>query len=189
MNNDLVGTWTDVTPYTTGKYIAFRSGNCIYTVDDFEVYRSRPVITTIKIAEADTTADIWLENQLVNSGAGHIRSIVTDNAGNISGMDGQPINVTFTVYWTGAVSTDWNNALNWSPPKVPTMHMDAIIPDISQQSGNFPLLSTGNNAVVKNLDIRLGASIANANGKTITVVKDLSNKGTINAGANIKVGN
>lgn len=189
MNNDLVGTWTDATPYTTGKYIAFRSGNCMYTVDDFEVYRSRPVITTIKIAEADTTADIWLENQLVNSGAGHIRSIVTDNAGNISGMDGQPINVAFTVYWTGAVSTDWNNALNWSPPKVPTMHMDAIIPDISHQSGNFPLLSTGNNAVVKNLDIRLGASIANANGKTITVVKDLSNKGTINAGANIKVGN
>lgn len=189
MNNDLVGTWTDATPYTTGKYIAFRSGNCMYTVDDFEVYRSRNTTTTISIAQADTTADIWLENQLVNSGAGHIRSIVTDNAGNISGMDGQPINVTFTVYWTGDVSTDWNNALNWSPPKVPTMHMDAIIPDISQQSGNFPLLSTGNNAVVKNLDIRLGASIANANGKTITVVKDLSNKGTINAGANIKVGN
>jgi hypothetical protein len=67
--------------------------------------------------------------------------------------------------------------------------MDAIIPDVSQQSGNFPLLSAGNNAVVKNLDVRLGASITNANSKTITVVKDLSNKGTINAGADISIGN
>jgi N-acetyl-anhydromuramyl-L-alanine amidase AmpD len=189
MDNALVGTWTDATPYTTGKYIAFRSGNCMYTVDDFEVYRSRYPTTTISVAQADTTADIWRQNPSLNQPAGMIRSIVTDNAGNISSIDNEPVNVAFTVYWTGAVSTDWNNNLNWSPPKVPTMHMDAIIPDVSQQSGNFPLLSAGNNAVVKNLDVRLGASITNANSKTITVVKDLSNKGTINAGADISIGN
>jgi N-acetyl-anhydromuramyl-L-alanine amidase AmpD len=188
MDNSLVGTWTDTSPYTTGKYIAFRSGNCMYTVDDFEVYRSRNTTTTIKIAEGDTTADIWRENPPQTYTAGLIRSIVTDNAGNISTINEKPVNVTFTVYWTGAVSTDWNNALNWLPPKVPTMHTDAVIPDVSMQSGNFPLLNSGNSAIVKNLDIRLGATVTNGNGKTITVVKNLTNKGTINAGANISVG-
>lgn len=188
MDNSLVGTWTDTSPYTTGKYIAFRSGNCVYTVDDFEVYRLRTTTTTINVAQADTTADIWRENNSLNQPAGMIRSIVTDNAGNISAINEKPVNVAFTVYWTGAVSTDWNNALNWSPPKVPTMHISAVIPNISQQSGNFPVLNSGNNAVVKNLDIHLGASVTNSNGKTIKVVKDLLNKGTINAGANISVG-
>lgn len=188
MDNELIGTWTDASPYTTGKYIAFRSGNCVYTVDDFEVYRSRNTTTTIKIAEGDTTADIWRENPPQTYTAGLIRSIVTDNAGNISGISSKPVNVAFNLYWTGAVSTDWNNALNWAPPRVPTMHTDAIIPDVSLQSGNFPLLNSGNNGMVKNLIIRQGASVSNANGKTINVVKDLSNKGTINAGANIKVG-
>ncbi|UPT68931.1 MAG: N-acetylmuramoyl-L-alanine amidase [Sphingobacteriales bacterium JAD_PAG50586_3] len=189
MDNALVGTWIDTSPYTTGKYIAFRSGNCVYTIDDFEVYRSRPATTTISIAQADTTADIWRQNPSMNQPAGMVRSIVTDNAGNISAIDNKAVNVAFTINWTGAVSTDWNNNLNWSPPRVPTLHTDAIIPDVSLQSGNFPVLSTGNNAVVKNLDIRVGASVTNTNGKTITVVKDLTNKGTLNAGADVFIGN
>jgi hypothetical protein len=188
MDNNLIGTWTDATPYTAGKYIALRSGNCAYTVDDFEVYRSRTNTTIISIAQADTTADIWRQNTSLNQPAGMIRSIVTDNAGNISTIDSEPVNVAFAVYWTGAVSTDWNNNLNWSPPKVPTQHIDATIPDVSQQSGNFPLLNSGANGIAKNLNVQLGATLGNANGKTITVVKDLTNKGTINAGANIKVG-
>jgi N-acetyl-anhydromuramyl-L-alanine amidase AmpD len=188
VDNVFIGQYVDATPYTTGNYIAFRSGNAAYTVDDFEVYHLRGNTTNISIAQADTTADVWRENPTINQPAGLIHSIVTDNAGNISGMDGQPINVAFTVYWTGAVSTDWNNALNWAPAKVPTQHTNAVIPDVTQQSGNFPLVDNGNNAVAKNLSVLSGASLGNANGKTITVIQNLSNKGTINAGANIKVG-
>lgn len=51
-------------------------------------------------------------------------------------------NEIITWEWTGAVSTAWENANNWNPASVPSLSEDAIIPDVSGASGNFPVIST-----------------------------------------------
>jgi len=38
-----------------------------------------------------------------------------------------------TSTWTGATSTDWATAGNWSPAGVPTSGSTVIIPDVSNQ--------------------------------------------------------
>ena len=37
------------------------------------------------------------------------------------------LTVSAPITWTGAISSDWNNAANWSPPQVPTSTDTAVI--------------------------------------------------------------
>ena len=47
-----------------------------------------------------------------------------------------------TYTWTGAVSTDWDNAQNWNPPYVPTNAIyNIVIPEVS--TGYYPISYTG----------------------------------------------
>ena len=46
-------------------------------------------------------------------------------------------------YWRGGFpgnENDWNTAQNWSQNKVPDWTQNVIIPDVSAQSGNFPVI-------------------------------------------------
>lgn len=46
-------------------------------------------------------------------------------------------------YWKGGTpgkETDWNTAKNWSKNHVPDWTEDVIIPDVSSQSGFFPVI-------------------------------------------------
>ena len=58
------------------------------------------------------------------------------------------------IYWTGKVSTNWHNHLNWSPEFVPTSTIQAIIPLRS----NLPAI-TDSNAACKGLQLQQGASV------------------------------
>ncbi len=46
-------------------------------------------------------------------------------------------------YWRGGTpgkETDWNTAKNWSQNRVPDWSQDVIIPDVSTQSGYYPMI-------------------------------------------------
>ena len=66
--------------------------------------------------------------------------------------------------WTGNVSTEWNNACNWSPILVPTATNDVVIPNTTNQ----PILSV-NNAVVKSVEVQSGATFTIAASGHLTI--------------------
>lgn len=91
------------------------------------------------------------------------------------------ITVPNAVTWTGATSTNWNTASNWSPAVVPTSVIDATIP---LGLTNYPVVASGTTASVKSLT-------NNAPGRTVTVnaTGKLTVNGTYTAvsGTEIKV--
>jgi hypothetical protein len=98
INNVLVTSWTDTTPISNGSAVSFRSGNCKWTVDNFRVYRSRTATPLVSIG--NTTADIRFQNANPGTPAGTIRSLVRDNAGNLSAV----VAVSVKTDWTIPVS-------------------------------------------------------------------------------------
>ena len=68
------------------------------------------------------------------------------------------------IYWTGKVSTNWHNHLNWSPEFVPTNTIQAIIPLRS----NLPVISDSE-ARCKGLQLQQGTSIQVDNNRTLRV--------------------
>jgi PKD repeat protein len=86
----------------------------------------------------------------------------------------------YTVYfdpeftWTGAVSTAWALAGNWSPEAVPGANDHVVVPDAA--SNRDPVL--GANTTVGNLTVASGAKIG-LNGNTLTVSGVISGTGTL----------
>jgi uncharacterized repeat protein (TIGR02543 family) len=71
--------------------------------------------------------------------------------------------------WTGATSTDWNTASNWSPAAVPTSTDNVIIP--SSGITNFP--------VVSGLTIDAGKTVTLNSNTRLTVNGNIVNNGTL----------
>lgn len=83
--------------------------------------------------------------------------------------------------WTGAVSTDWELAGNWSTGAVPLVSTDVIIPSVAVQ---MPVITSAGRC--RNLFIEAGASVTaeefsvlNISG-TLTFNGTMTNTGTIN---------
>jgi GH25 family lysozyme M1 (1,4-beta-N-acetylmuramidase) len=98
-NNVLIGSWTDSSPYSSGGYISFRTGNATISVDQLRVYRSRNSSATITVG-AGNTNDLEYQNTNPTTPAAHINSICSDSAANLSAFVSQPVNI------------DWTAALN-----------------------------------------------------------------------------
>ncbi|MCB0403022.1 MAG: T9SS type A sorting domain-containing protein, partial [Flavobacteriales bacterium] len=88
-----IDSWTDASPLTTGNAISFRSGNCVYDVDELRVYKDRSSSASITVGSAPTN-DIRYENNPATSGM--IRSIAIDTAHNISTIAVEMVDVDFT---------------------------------------------------------------------------------------------
>lgn len=92
-----------------------------------------------------------------------------------------------TVTWTGGVSTDWEDACNWSPSVVPTAGSDVVIPATSNQ----PAIGSSTAVAIKSMTIAVGASlnITSAASLNITGVNNigLSNSGTITNNGTLEV--
>jgi len=80
--------------------------------------------------------------------------------------------------WTGAVSTDWNVAGNWSPSAVPTSSDDVIIP--SGTAHTATVLSVDGSA--HSLTINSGAALNLFSGRTLNLSGNLAISGILNAG-------
>ena len=78
--------------------------------------------------------------------------------------------------WTGATSTAWNIAGNWSPAAVPAAGDHVVIPDVS----NDPVMAS--NTAVGNLTLGSGA-ILTLNGYALTVTGNLSGTGVLKGSA------
>jgi hypothetical protein len=79
----------------------------------------------------------------------------------------------FATTWTGSVSTDWGNALNWiggTPPGRATSTVDILIPT-SPADGKYPTISTDTFSI-KTLTIQAGATLTQTNGY-LTLNSDL----------------
>jgi hypothetical protein len=80
--------------------------------------------------------------------------------------------------WTGATSSDWFTASNWSLAKVPTTYHNIVIP---AALGTYPVLTGSTNTFFKTLNIGTGATLTTAVGYTgvVTVNGSVTNNGTI----------
>ena len=112
-DNALVNTWTDATPHTVGDYISFRSGNCIWSLDEIKVYRSRPAASVNVSVGAGNANDARYQNPNPTTPACKVKSIVNDVAGNLSSIVYDDINI------------------DWTPPTTITSVADGLAVDIN----------------------------------------------------------
>lgn len=87
-----------------------------------------------------------------------------------------------TKTWTGAVSTDWNTAGNWSASGVPGAADDVIIPT-TPSGGRMPVITSGTISA-KSVTIQAGASLTQSGG-TLTISGaniDISGNFSLSAG-------
>jgi hypothetical protein len=77
--------------------------------------------------------------------------------------------VSANLTWTGAVSTDWGTAGNWSPNQVPTAASNVTIPDVA----NDPVVS--GNQLANTLTLNTGAVLTLADLSVLTVSGNITN--------------
>jgi len=95
-NNSLIGSYTDPQPFSTnGNYISFRTGNCMLTINEINVYRTRLSTATVTVGAA-SDRDIRFQNPSPGVNAGRIKSIVSDVANNLSSVALLNLNVDWT---------------------------------------------------------------------------------------------
>jgi hypothetical protein len=96
-DNTFVGSWTDPSPYSTGGYVSFRSGNSNWQINNFKVYRSRYSNTPVTVNVGNcASCDIRYQNINPTTPAGRVKSIVRDSADNLSSVAYQDVNVDWT---------------------------------------------------------------------------------------------
>ncbi len=77
--------------------------------------------------------------------------------------------------WTGSVSTDWFNPLNWCGSVIPSATIDAIIPGAG--ISNMPIIGA-NGAVCKTISLATGATLTVNSNFTFNVYGNFQNQGT-----------
>ncbi len=97
----------------------------------------------------------------IDGGAQVIAGISTDFDGDIRDLTASDIgadeyNCDYIV-WKGIISTDWATAGNWQKQQVPANTDDVIIPDVSSESNNFPIITSAGET--NNLSIQIGANV------------------------------
>ena len=99
--------------------------------------------------------------------------------------------------WTGATSTDWGTASNWSNSVVPMAVNDVIIPSVA--SATYPVIGNSTEAVAKSVLVQVGAALTIQYGGSLTIngftstsyagTAALYTFGTINNSGKIIIGN
>ena len=65
-----------------------------------------------------------------------------------------PITIKAVTKWTGDISTDWLDPLNWSCSVIPDAYTDVII---DSNSGRYPVLNT--DAIIRSIRLSPGATV------------------------------
>ncbi len=163
-NNGLAGRTMNITLTGTGFVSGFTTVNAGagITVNSVTFNSSTQIVANITIASGATI------------GARNISVTVPAPGGGTSGT--QAFTVGFASSWTGAVSTAWSNAANWSGG-VPTSSVDAIIGDVNFTGSYQPTVDAA--AVCKSLTV--GGTVAS----TLTVsTLNLTVSGDVTINAN-----
>lgn len=114
-------------------------------------------------------------------------AVKTDSSSglNVAGTVEAEIHVNESFVWTGASSTAWSLAANWSGGVVPSSTSEVFLPDVSGDSGRFPVCS--GNISVRKLTVESGATLTTTGTGKIDVSEDLKNDGTITANGTVTV--
>lgn len=80
VNNQFIGSWTDVTPLTQSTGVSLRSGNATFTVNTVAVYSGRSSSENLLVGSG---GHFYTDNPSPLENAGMIRSIVIDAAHNL----------------------------------------------------------------------------------------------------------
>jgi len=113
----------------------------------------------------------------ITPGAEPSYSFSDDNDAISSGdhvTDGLIYKFTPTTRWIGATSNDWLTKTNWELDTIPSATDNALIPD----SAITPVINSSG-AICENLTIESGGDLRITGGGSLTVEKDLVNKGTL----------
>jgi len=108
-----------------------------------------------------------------------IYSVTATNAYGCTATDDVTVTVIIpcTDQWTGAFSTDWNNAGNWCSGSVPGATDDAVIVAAANQP--HVTITSLFGAFCDNLTVESGATLTVDAGEALTVNGDLSNEGSL----------
>ncbi|MBF9142843.1 DUF4394 domain-containing protein [Hymenobacter properus] len=144
---------------------------------DFDIFNTPN--TTTNAAYLLTNAGASVDDQLytldLTTGAATPKGIV-GYGGDVSGLAAF-ISAGSLLTWTGAVSTAWSTAGNWTPAQVPTSSSDVVI----GAAANQPVVSNAQQA--RTVTLNSGAILTTANGGTLTVVGNFTNAAGTVAGA------
>ncbi len=127
-DDQFITSWQDPSPILTGNYVSFRNGHSTFSVDEFKVYRSRYPSVNVTLG---SNGDIRYQNPNPSTPSGKIKSIVDDNANNISAISSQLVNV------------------DWTPPTNYQVN-DGVAVDIDTTNINTQLDANWNNATDSN---------------------------------------
>lgn len=136
---------------------------------------------------------IWLAYDVSNTATkyNHLDAYIAANSINIAGSNypssiGNPTGYRLIDYleWTGASSSNWNTASNWSSSTVPTQNDHVIIPSAPT---NQPIVYSSVTGKCKSLEIKSGASLTLKNtSNNFSIYGDLTNNGSLNMSAATK---
>ncbi len=129
-----LGSYTDPTPLTTGKYISFRTGACNVSFDELKVYRSRYPNVTVTVGSGNTHMARY-QNPAPATYAAKVKSIAEDFAGNLSALSSSNVNIDWTAPSSIATLNDglaadvdtivtYSLSANWSSSSDP--HSDVV---------------------------------------------------------------
>lgn len=125
-DDQLIGEWQDDQPIANGDYISFRSGNSNMHINNLKVYRTRLPSATITVGNPQ--ADIRYQNQQPTTFGAKIKSIVHDEAHNLSEIDYHDLKIDWTspnglntiidglgadidtFYTINSIAANWNSA-------------------------------------------------------------------------------
>jgi len=186
LNDILSSVWTDPSPLTTGNSVSFRTGNCTFSSDELQVFKSRQASQLITIGSPTTMVRVENSNPVTPSC--RISSIVRDDADLFSTINLVDANIDWTVPVSVTVSdgnasdidvfvTPTQLSANWSASNDPNSAVDhyelaiGTTPggtDVSafQSVGN--ILSTTLNGLSLNYGTTYYASVKVTNGAGLT---------------------
>lgn len=118
------------------------------------------------------------------SDAGNYDVIVSGTCAPTQTSNTVAVTIGTTNTWAGTADSDWFTANNWSCGLVPNSGLDAVIP--APLVRPYPVVSSGNTAIVRNLTIATGATVSLQSAtSTIQVVGNWANAGSFIANAGV----
>lgn len=109
IDNNLINTYVDGTPITTGSHISLRNGDSDVRFEDFKVRKAR--IFEEKVTVGNTQKEVRYESPNNQQDACRINTVINDAAGNWSSQDAKNIYIDWTSPATvGSAGGNWQTA-------------------------------------------------------------------------------
>lgn len=107
MNDNLISSYVDPTPLTSGSYVSFRNGDSFTQFDNFKVRKTRTFTAKVTVGP-QANKDARFESPNPTQDACRINSVVKDAAGNWSAQHAKNVYIDWTLPTTSSTT-----ASNW----------------------------------------------------------------------------